>query len=222
MQKIDKVFVVAMDCEAETVTRHLSDIAETTRWGHRVVTGKLNDEMCAVVVSGIGKSNAAAAAQLALSLFDAKILLNAGVAGGLQKSMCVAELYEVKAAVQYDFDLTQLNHTPMGTLNEYQTPELPLAVTGKFPSAILGTGDRFNDDADDFKLLTSVIGATLRDMEGGAIAHVALRAQVPCYSLKGVSDVAGSASTTEQYLKNLSVALEKLAAAIPGFFAAVK
>ncbi len=222
MEKIDKVFVVAMDCEAETVTRHLADIAETTLWGRRVVTGKLNDEKCAVVVSGVGKSNAAAATQLALTFFDAKILLNAGVAGGLQKSMQVADLYEVKAAVQYDFDLTQLNHTPMGTLNEYQTPELPLAVTGKFPAVILGTGDRFNDDADDFKLLTATLGAGLRDMEGGAIAHAALRAQTPCYMLKGVSDVAGSSSTTEQYLKNLGVALEKLAAAIPDYFAAVK
>ncbi len=222
MPDIDKVFVIAMDCEAETVTRHLSDIAETTLYGRKVVTGFLNGEMCAVIVSGVGKSNAAAAASLALAAFNAKILLNAGVAGGLQPSMHVADLYEVKAAVQYDFDLTQLNQTPMGTLNEYQSPFLPLAVTGNFPVVILGTGDRFNDSPKDFELLTSTLGAGVRDMEGGAIAHVALRANIPFYSLKGVSDVAGSGSTTEQYLKNLAAALEKLAAAIPGFFAAVK
>ena len=62
------------------------------------------------------------------------------------------------------------------------------------------------------------VKADLRDMEGGAIAHVALRAGVPCRMLKSVSDVAGSGSTTDQYLANLKRALAALSAAVPAFF----
>ena len=61
-----KTFVIAMDCEAEAVTRHLAEPREETLYGRRVVRGTLNGEDTAVIVSGIGKGNAAAATQLAL------------------------------------------------------------------------------------------------------------------------------------------------------------
>ena len=39
-------------------------------------------------------------------------------------------------------------------------------------------------------------------MEGAAVVQAAYAAQLPVYSVKAISDVAGSGSTTEQYLKN--------------------
>ena len=47
-------------------------------------------------------------------------------------------------------------------------------------------------------------------MEGGAIAQVCMHAGVKCYAYKIISDIAGSGSTTEQYLKNLSLCSETL------------
>ncbi|MCQ2378237.1 MAG: 5'-methylthioadenosine/S-adenosylhomocysteine nucleosidase [Victivallaceae bacterium] len=217
-----KVFVAAMDCEAEAIAGNFNDRKEKTLFGRRVIEGNIGGEETAVIVSGIGKSNAAAATQCALSSLGAQILVNAGVAGGLRGNMRVAELFEVRYAVQYDFDLTQLNGTPLGTLNEYKTPELPLATTGKYPGVILGTGDRFNDNENDYRLLVETFGAGLCDMEGGAVAHVALRANVRCYMLKSISDVHGSGSTSQQYLKNLDRALKTLSEAIPGYFSAIR
>ena len=43
-------------------------------------------------------------------------------------------------------------------------------------------------------------------MEGGAIVQAAKSAGVPVYSFKAISDVAGSGSTTDQYLKNRAAA----------------
>ena len=221
MPELKKIFVSAMDCEADAIVENFTGTRTETAFGRRVIYGEIAGESSAVVVSGIGKSNAAAATQYALSL-GAGVLINAGVAGGLRAEMKVAELYEVRAAVQYDFDLCQLNGTSIGTLAEYRTPELPLATAGLYPQAVLGTGDRFNDDEKDFLLLHDTLGASLRDMEGGAIAHVALRAQRPCYMLKCVSDVHGSGSTTDQYTQNLGRALKALSAAIVPFFKEVK
>ena len=151
--------------------------------------------------------------------FNPEVLLNVGVAGALHAPMQVAEVYRVRAAVQYDFDLAAINGTSVGTLNEYTARELPLDRAGNaFPEALLATGDRFNDSLVDYRFLVEDVQADLRDMEGAAIAHVARRANVPLRALKAVSDVAGSGSTADQYHANLTHALKALSDAIPAFF----
>ena len=215
IQKFKKpVFVIAMDNEAAAVTAHLENLQESKMFGRRVLSGSYRGTPVSVVVTGIGKSNAAAGTQLALSL-GADVLINAGVAGGLLPTMKVAEIYRVKAAVQYDFDLAVINNTKIGTLNEYKERELPLMTVGTRPDAVLGTGDRFNDSEADFRFLVDDVKAGLRDMEGAAIVHVALRAEVPCVSFKSVSDVHGSGSTIDQYLVNLGKALKTLSDEVP-------
>lgn len=204
-----KVFVIAMNNEAECVVSNLENAVESTLFGRRVVRGTLNGEDAFVVVSGVGKSNAAAAAQLAIQETGTKRILNLGVSGGLDPVMKVGEIYEVADAVQYDFDLVQINGTEMGTLNERETPFIPCKAEGRFEAKTLGTGDRFNDSADDSALLKR-LGASLRDMEGAAIAHVCETAGVEFVSYKCISDVEGSGSMPEQYMENLKKCLEIL------------
>lgn len=204
-----KVFVIAMNNEAECVVSNLENAVESTLFGRRVVRGTLNGEDAFVVVSGVGKSNAAAAAQLAIQETGTKRILNLGVSGGLDPAMKVGEIYEVADAVQYDFDLVQINGTEMGTLNERDTPFIPCKAEGRFEAKTLGTGDRFNDSADDSALLKK-LGASLRDMEGAAIAHVCEMAGVEFVSYKCISDVEGSGSMPEQYMENLKKCLEIL------------
>ena len=205
-------FVIAMDCEAECVIRHMTRVSQTLRFGRRVAVGRLNGaDEAAVVVSGIGKSNAAAATQLALALFRPSRIVNLGVAGGLKPSMAVGGIYAVESAVEYDFDLAALNGTEVGTLNERRSPYIPLEVgaDNSLPTAILGTGDRFPEDDADMPILTH-LGIALRDMEGAAIAHVCETAGVPCRSWKCVSDVHGGESMPGQYRENLDFCLARL------------
>lgn len=204
-----KVFVIAMNNEAECVVSNLENAVESTLFGRRVVRGTLNGEDAFVVVSGVGKSNAAAATQLAIQETGTKRIFNLGVSGGLDPAMKVGEIYEVSDAVQYDFDLVQINGTEMGTLNERDTPFIPCKAEGRFAAKTLGTGDRFNDSADDSALLKK-LGASLRDMEGAAIAHVCETAGVEFVSYKCISDVEGSGSMPEQYMENLKKCLEIL------------
>ena len=204
-----KVFVIAMNNEAECIVSNLENAVESTLFGRRIVRGTLNGEDALVVVSGVGKSNAAAATQLAIQETGTKRIFNLGVSGGLDPAMKVGEIYEVADAVQYDFDLVQINGTEMGTLNERDTPFIPCKAEGRFAAKTLGTGDRFNDNADDSALLKR-LGASLRDMEGAAIAHVCETAGVEFVSYKCISDVEGSGSMPEQYMENLKKCLEIL------------
>ena len=126
-----KVFVIAMECEAEAVARNFPDAREEKLFGRKVIRGTLGGEPTAVIVSGIGKVNAAASTQLAIATLGAEKVLNVGVAGGLDPKLRVGDLLRVARVVQYDFDLSKINGTPIGTLDEYKTPFFELAVAGE-------------------------------------------------------------------------------------------
>jgi adenosylhomocysteine nucleosidase len=188
-----RAFIIAMECEADAVRGHL----------------KSGDEL---IVSGIGKVNAAAATQKAIDS-GAEEIINCGVAGGLDSSMNVGDIFEISKAVEFDFDLTIINGTKLGTHNERQSPYFDCTTTGQFPQRILATGDRFTNDEKDV-LDPISLGATVKDMEGAAIAHVCERSAIPCRMLKSISDVHGKGDMTGQYQVNLTKALECLKTAL--------
>ncbi|MDE7453735.1 MAG: 5'-methylthioadenosine/S-adenosylhomocysteine nucleosidase, partial [Clostridia bacterium] len=198
-----KVFVIAMQKEAQPILDELTNKTERKVCGKPVYEGELFGKKTAVIVCGVGKVNAACGAQYAIDLLGADEIINIGVAGGLNGGVKVGEIYGISKAVQYDFDLTQLNGTAIGTLDECKENYLPLKGS-RYPERKLATSDRFNDSKDDYKLLTEVLKADIRDMEGAAIAQVCMHAKVPCRAFKIISDLAGSGSTTEQYLSNLT------------------
>lgn len=210
-----------MSGEAQTVLGNMEEVTHLTACGKKVYRGKLCGKETAVIVTDVGKVNAACGAQYAVDVLGADRIINIGVAGGLNDGTTVGEIYGISAVVQYDFDLVQLNGTPMGTLNEFEEPYLPLDTTPLYPLKNLGTGDRFNDSKRDFELLTGKLKADIRDMECGAIAQACAHAGVQCYSFKCISDVAGSDSTTEQYLANLELCYKNLTAAMPTIFEGV-
>ena len=175
-----RVFLAAMECEAECVRPHLN-------------------ETDVLIVCGIGKVNAAAAAQRAISEFGAELIVNAGLAGGFGSDMSAGDVYEVASAVEYDFDLARLNGTSVGVLDEYDSAYLDAETVGVFPSAVLATGDHFNDSEEDYSLIRDELGAGLRDMEGAAIAHVCKKNGVRFRAVKCITNVAGKGSMTGQY-----------------------
>jgi len=201
------------------------------------------------IICGVGKVNAAAATQRAIDLGATEIVNAGLVGGFPRfdkrelrtpndelrmedsstihhssfvihnSSVTVGGVYEVKSAVEYDFDLAKLNGTAVGVLNERDTPFIPMATTGKFPAKILATGDRFNDSEDDYRLIADELGAELRDMEGAAIAHVCEKAGVACRALKCVTNVAGGGSMTGQFEENRKRCLAILAGAMKAWLA---
>ena len=198
-----RAFVIAMRCEADAVEPHL----------------KPEDRL---YVAGIGKVNAAAATQKAICE-GADEIWNVGLCGGFGEGIEVGDIYGVESATEYDFDLAKINGVSIGVLDGFDTPYLHCfkpAVLREDPPEwfkgwkILATGDRFNDSEADHELITKTLCASLRDMEGAAVAHVCKMADVKCVSLKCVSDVAGRGAMTGQYLDNRVRCLVKLSQAM--------
>ena len=204
-----KAYVIAMDNEAQCLIDNLKDAKEECIFGRRVIRGRHGCEDVIVIIAGVGISNAAASTQLALSL-GAQEIANFGVAGGIDPAMNVADIYQISSAVQYGFDLVALNHTQMGTLNEYDSPYIALSCEGE--GKIVGSADRFNDSDIDYNTLVN-LNATIRDMELGAIAHVCRKTAVKCTAWKCISDVRGKGGDTPgQFAENLKKCLAVMTA----------
>lgn len=199
--------LAAMQKEADALLAKAEIRKEFTQFGKKLWEGEACGVPFTLIVTGVGKTNAAASAMLAIAR-GADRLLNIGVAGGITPRAKIGSLWQIDRAAQYDFDLSAINGTPVGTLDEYQTPYLPLRTGGKFPTATLATADSFASGQDDMALLDS-LGADVRDMEGAAIAHIAYAAGVPCTMFKSISDNAREESVRE-YRENMLIALGAL------------
>lgn len=182
-----RAFVIAMADEADAVRPFLKD----------------DDQL---YVSGIGKVNAAATAAEAIK-DGAKEVVNVGFCGGFGEKMNVGDVYRVKAAVEYDFDLAKLNHTEVGVKDGRTSPYIPVGDEG----LVLATGDRFTDDDGDLALFRK-LGCELRDMEGAAIADVCNQRGVKFVSIKCVTNVHGKGSMVGQFEENRAFCAKKLAA----------
>ena len=110
--------VIAMQSEADILLEEMQITQSLKISGKHVHVGTAYGKDVALCVCGVGKVNAALGAQILISEFHAEKLLNFGVAGGLNSSTELCNVYQIALAVQFDFDLVQLNGTKMGTLNE--------------------------------------------------------------------------------------------------------
>ena len=211
-----------MDSEAATIVSAMKIERKMLVCGKKIFLGKLYGESVGVVVCGVGKVNAAIGTQIAVDEIGAETIINLGVAGGLNNGVTVGDVYGISEAVQYDFDLTTVNGTKIGTLDECKENYLPLATSSAFSLKRIATGDRFNDNKQDFELLTKTLGADIRDMECGAVAQVCMHAKVKCYAFKIISDLAGSGKTYEQYKNNLKTCFKTLSLELENIVKTVK
>jgi adenosylhomocysteine nucleosidase len=136
-----------------------------------------------VLVTGMGKVNAAAALATVLSRGPLpSSVINLGTAGALRPGRTGTHV--VSAVLQHDFDTEFLR----GLTGETYGAPLTLSDGGA-DGVVLATGDSFiGDDAARDRLAAR---ADLVDMEGYAVAFVARQAGVPVRLVKHVSDDAG-------------------------------
>lgn len=151
----------------------------------------------ALVIStcGLGKVNAALAAGLLGA--DADLLLMTGTCGALGAA---PGAYWLAEAVQHDYGAAH-----PGLFRRYRAGDWPMGEPGEahfsaiadpglgLPHARIASGDSFVACPDAAADLQS-LGATLVDMEVGAVAQAAMRLGKPWAAIKAVTDEANDAS----------------------------
>lgn len=181
----------------------------------------VNGHDLTIVISGLGKVNAALAAGMLGG--DADLLVMSGTCGSLGAA---PGAYWLAEAVQHDYGANE-----PGRFRRYRAGEWPIGEAGEahfaampdpglgLPHARIASGDSFvacPDAAADLKSL----GATLVDMEVGAVAQVAARLGKPWAAIKAVTDEANGASAGDFHANLVRAAhlagreIERLIAAI--------
>lgn len=135
------------------------------------------NEQFLLIISGIGKANAAAAsAYLLLMRKQLPCVFNLGAAGALDNRHPMGNVYHVNRIVEPDRPGLRT-----GIPHEHQ----PDIIEG-FPTASLATQDKPVIDTEDRKQIS--LNARLADMEGASVVQTCRRFQTKCYVFKFVSD----------------------------------
>ena len=179
---------------------------------------------------GIGKVNAAMAAEIFCLKYGVDLILNAGVAGCFT-DLPTGSLVVASEFVQHDVDTSAMG-TPVGFVSTVDRVDFPTwapercaallrklgvpAVTGR-----VATGDWFAVRGQRAAFIRDTFSPLLVEMEGGAIAQVCLRNGVRFVSLKSVSDHPFSPRQAEEYF-DLRQALENLGRIVLPFALALK
>ncbi len=152
---------------------------------------------CDVIITGVGKVNAAHKLTEALMKHNVTAIYNVGFAGA-SHHYHIGDMIIIEQVRYHDFDLTffgyekgQVPHMPAAFKSDEQ---LIKKAQSLFPNAKLGelfTGDYFMTKHVDQPYIV--------DMEGASFYHVAHLKNVPIISIKIVSDIVGMDNHYEQY-----------------------
>ncbi len=158
----------------------LSEAAQVTEKPFRVYQVNGNTGL-RVIISGMGKVAAAAAAQALILTHNANNLINAGACGALKDSseLTVGQIVQITSAVEGDHHVSGKRPTPFNCRMQHWR---------ELPKARLVTCDRPVFDIQR-RNACAKLGEVV-DMEGAAIARVAEWYQLPCEMIKGITDAA--------------------------------
>ncbi|KAJ7532301.1 hypothetical protein O6H91_14G081900 [Diphasiastrum complanatum] len=158
-------------------------------------------------VDNVGTVSGALLTYATIQALQPDLLINAGTAGGFKaKGASVGDVFVATEVAYHDrrIPIPILDKYGIGATQTISTPNL-LAIL-ELKNGKLSTGNSLDMSPEDEELIKSN-DATIKDMEGAAVAYVAHLFSVPVILLKAVTDIIdGGRPTSEEFLENLSVA----------------
>ena len=108
MKKIGIIF--AMDEELRELKEYIKITKSYNIFDLKFYEGTINNNICILVESGVGKVNAARCTQILIDKLETDYIFNIGVAGGISDNLTVGDVILGEKLVQHDFDITAFNH----------------------------------------------------------------------------------------------------------------
>ncbi len=199
----------AMQKEHEQLAAMLQD-KQVVRDGHLAfTTGTYAERNLVLMQSGIGKVNAAVGAVELIRRYAPAVLVNTGVAGGIDASLRVMDVVAGATVAYHDVDCGPENQPGQvqGLPSVFEADARLLAIASSLETdtrivpGLICSGDQFVTDRrqlDDIK--ARFPQALAVDMESGALAQVCHLYGVPFLSFRIISDTPGAEGHFDQYL----------------------
>lgn len=195
--------ICALSIEVEELTKSLENKQENTYAKMKYISGTINGKEVVMTECGIGKVNAAMSTQVMIDRYNPDVIINSGIAGSVSKELKIGDIVISKDCVQHDFDGTQMGD-PKGLIqyNDETRIDIPVSVdvaqklfeackdieNTNVKLARIATGDIFVADKAMRQSVADEFDAVACEMEGGAVAQVCYRNEVPCAVLRCISD----------------------------------
>lgn len=201
--KINKTIgiISAMNCELSGMVNALTDLKESNVANMKIWQGKLNELNVVIALCGIGKVNAAIAAQILITQFQVDSLINIGLAGALAEAVNIGDVVISNEVTYFDYDARQLrNNFPYmeSTFFKADTHLIDVCKRASISSEYNGnvhvgriiSGDRFIKDNETREKLVTQYNGLCTEMEGASIGHVAHVFGTPFVVIRIMSDKA--------------------------------
>ena len=194
----------AMDKEVDDLKEMMSSETEKVYAGMTFVTGTLSGKEITLVRSGIGKVNAAVAAEVLAAVYNVEAIINTGVAGGLDADIDIGDIVLSTDALEHDMDVRGLGYEK-GVIPEQESSiyeaDAELRRVAKEACEVVNpdikvfegrvvSGDLFISERAVKDKLVDRFGGMCTEMEGAAIAHVAWLNKIPFLIIRSISDKA--------------------------------
>lgn len=170
-------------------------------------SGKINGVDTVVAVAGVGKVNAAVCAQTMILKYSPDVVINVGVAGGLDTGFKIGDIAVADAVVEHDMDTSPLGDAPgyisgLGmiempcdkTIADMMAKAVETVGTIHAKRGIIASGDQFINTQEERDKIIGNFGAIAAEMEGASIGHVCVMNNVKFGVLRAISDGANDDS----------------------------
>lgn len=166
--------------------------------------GKYCGNSVVLVISGIGKVNAAVCTQVLIDHFGVDYIINTGCAGALNEGLGIGDILISTDAVQHDMDVSALGD-PVGTIprlaeSYFKADEMLVRIAQEAAAesqeeykVILGrvaSGDQFIGTKEGKEKIKKYVQGDCAEMEGAAIAHACWLNRIPFVVIRAISDSA--------------------------------
>lgn len=223
----DFVVIISANAEWQVVKNIFTDCKlNSSPYGEwfssRLVEYPALDKPIVFIHGGWGKVAAAGSTQYAISHWRPRLIVNIGTCGGIKGEIKVEDIILVEKTLIYDIyeqmgDPTEhINHYVTDIDISWLNEPLPLKVV----RSLMVSGDR-DLFCDEIGLLKSNYGAIAGDWESGAIAWVALKNQIQCLILRGVTDLVSEnggdvyTGNVSYYYKNTELVMYQIISSLP-------
>ena len=217
--------VGAMEQEIELLRESMANVKHVSFGKFSAYEGELAGKRMVLVLSGIGKVNAAVSTSWVIHQFAPDCIINTGSAGGLGKGLKVGDVVIGETVAHHDVDVTAFGYV-WG-----QVPQLPAAFASDenlirqaekaaqvFEGAavtqgLIVSGDRFVHSSEGVAEIRSHFPEVKAvEMEAAAIAQTCHQLEVPFVIIRAVSDSSDEKAdiSFEEFLKTAAVSSAKM------------
>jgi adenosylhomocysteine nucleosidase len=185
--------IAAMKVEIELLLGEMTEIRLEKHAGADFYSGKISG--CEVVLAecGIGKVNAALHTQAMIDRFNAGMIINTGIAGGISPKLSRMSVVLSDRLTYHDVDRGQAFSVFPDEEWFYADRGMVNIISGcaeRHPYRVIATGDRFISSSEVKDRIYRELDALCVDMEGAAVAHVAHLNGIPFAVIRCISDMA--------------------------------